>query len=163
MKVLVTYISRSGNTRKVAEAIAGALDADTEIKQLKEVDNLDAYDFSFVGFPIEGFGPAKEAVQFLSTKAAGKKVALFTTHAAHEEAPQLAGWLEKCSQAASQSEVLGVFNCRGDLAQRVKEVMIKSDDPQLRAWGEASKPTGNPDETRLERARAFAREMIKSF
>lgn len=163
MKILVTYLSRTGNTKKVAEAIAGTLGSNVEIKQLNEVDNLDAYDCSFVGFPIEGFGPAKEAAGFLSSKARGKKVALFITHAAHEETPQLAGWLDKCRETANQAEVIGTFNCRGDLAQRIKEVMIKSDDPQLRAWGEASKPMGNPDETRLERARAFAREILTSL
>jgi flavodoxin len=160
VKVLVAYISRTGNTHKVAEAIAGEIEVDKDIKKLNEVESLDAYDLAFIGFPIERFGPAEEAAQFLAMKAIGKKVALFITHAAPEGLPHLAAWLEKCRGAAKEAELLGVFNCRGDLARQVRESMLKSEDPQLRAWGEASKPMGNPDEARLNRARAFAKEVL---
>ncbi|MBN2379939.1 flavodoxin [candidate division WOR-3 bacterium] len=163
MKVLVAYLSRTGNTRKVAEAIAGEIEVDKDVKKFNEIESLDAYNLAFIGFPIERFGPAKEAVQFLAMKAIGKKVALFITHAAPEELPHLATWMEKCRQAAMEAELLGVFNCRGDLARQVRESMLKSEDPQLRAWGEASKPMGSPDEARLERARAFAKEVLEKI
>lgn len=160
MKILVAYMSRSGNTRKVAEAIAGEIDAEKEVKQLGEVDSLEGYDLSFIGFPIEKFGPAQEAVQFLAQKAEGKKVALFATHAAHEDQPHVQGWMAKSRQAAGGAEILGVFNCQGDLAQSAKEAMLKHPDPRLRAWAESAQADGNPNQVRLDRARDFARVIL---
>ena len=56
MKILVTYRTRSGNTKKIAEAIYGEISAEKIIKPWQEVENLDEYDFSFIGFPIERMG-----------------------------------------------------------------------------------------------------------
>jgi hypothetical protein len=40
--------------------------------------------------------------------------------------------------------------------------LMKSDDPQLRSFAEARSETlGQPDEGRLDRARAFARETFE--
>jgi hypothetical protein len=56
--------------------------------------------------------------------------------------------------------VVGLFNCRGALSPQVKAVMLQHEDPQLRAWAEHDDSEGQPDETRLERARAFAQEIM---
>lgn len=89
MKVLVVYLSRSGNTQKVAEAIFEKIESEKEIKKLDEIDNLEGYDIAFVGFPIEGFGPPKKAKTFLENNCVCKKVALFITHSAPEESKYL--------------------------------------------------------------------------
>ena len=161
MKILVTYMSQTGCTKKVAEAIYEEITGDKEIKELKDLKSLEGYDLSFVGFPIHAFGPAQEAKKFLEDHSAGKSVALFITHASPEGNELLPEWLEKSRKAATGAEIVGMFNCQGELAQHVMDMLMKSDDPTMRSFGEQGPQTkGQPDESRLEKARSFAREII---
>jgi len=161
MKVLVAYFSQTGKTKSVAEAIFESIGGEKELKKLDEVDSLEGYDLSFIGFPIIAFGPAKEGKEFLEQKAAGKKVALFITHAAPEDQEGVEAWLDKCREAASSAELVGFFHCQGELSEAIANVLLKSDNPMMRSFGERRSETiGQPDETRLQRAREFAREVM---
>ncbi|MDY6916893.1 MAG: flavodoxin family protein [Chloroflexota bacterium] len=161
MKVLVGYMSQTGNTKKVAEAIYSQIQADKEIKSLDEIKSLEGYDLAFIGFPVQGFGPAGNAKVFLEQHSAGKKLVLFVTHAVPEGYEELAGWLDKCKQAAAAGNVVGLFDCQGELSEAIAEVLKKSDDPKVVGFGNMRPGTmGQPDEARLERARAFAREVM---
>lgn len=161
MKLLVTYMSQTGNTKKVAEAIYGELSGEKQIKKLEDVESLDEYDFSFIGLPIHAFGPAEPAKKFLEARSAGKRIALFITHAAPEESEEVKGWLKRCSEAASKADIVNMFDCQGELAQPVIDMLLGSNDPKMRAFGELGPMTkGQPDGTRLERAKAFARETM---
>lgn len=160
MKVLVAYMSQSGNTKKVAEAMFDAIQVEKEIKELSEIESVDGYDLLFVGFPIQAFGPAEKAKQFMAQNVNGKKVALFTTHASPEDSEDLPPWLEACKKAAAGAEIVGFFNCQGELAPDIMEMLKSSDDPKLKSFGELGPTTkGQPDASRIERARVFAKEM----
>lgn len=160
MKVLVAYMSQSGNTKKVAEAMFDAIQDEKEIKELSDIESVDGYDLLFVGFPIQAFGPAEKAKQFMEKYISGKKVALFTTHASPEDSEDLPPWLEVCKKAAAGAEIVGFFNCQGELALDIMEMLKSSDDPKLKSFGELGPTTkGQPDASRIERARAFAKEM----
>jgi flavodoxin len=163
VKVVVAYVSRTGNTKKVAESIYEGIDGEKEILRTEEIDDLRGYDLIFFGFPIEGYGPPGEAKDFLEKHCEGKKVALFVTHAAPEGYELLKEWLANCWQAAARSAVAGTFNCQGDLSDDMRQKMLKHDDPMVRYWAEVSEPKGNPDPRRLERARVFAKEMIQKM
>ena len=161
MRALVTYLTRTGNTRRVAEAIFDEIAAEKEIAPFSEAARLEDCDLLFVGFPIEQFGPAQPARAFLEEKCRGRRVALFVTHAAPDGAPPLAPWLAACKAAAGGCELAGLFHCQGALAPQVAEALLESDDPQLRGFGEMAPSTlGHPDEDDLRKARAFAREML---
>ncbi len=162
MKVIVAYMSQTGNTKKVAENIFQEIQAEKEIKELGEIDSLEGYDLAFFGFPMIQFGAPKKAQKFLEKHAKDKKVALFITHASPEDFEPLQGWLENCKQATAGANLVGMFNCQGELAQHVMDSLLKSDDPQLRAFGEMGAMTkGQPNAARLERARVFAREIME--
>jgi flavodoxin len=164
MKVLIAYQSVSGNTRKVAEAIYKEIRTDKEMKPLSDVKDLKGYDLSFIGFPIHAYGPANEAKAFLENKVAGKDIALFITHSAPEGEPQVQQWLAACKIAASGANIVGVFDCRGELAQNVADMMIGSKDPQLAAWADHRKETlGQPDRGRLKKARKFAKDIMGKY
>ncbi len=153
MKTLVTYFSQTGKTKLVAEAIYGAIQGEKEIKEFGQVDALEGYDFSFIGFPIIAFGPAPQGKEFLEKYAAGAKVALFITHAAPEKQEGLDQWLDKCREAAAGAELVGMFDCMGELSEQIAEFLVKSSDPVMRSFGERRGETlGQPDETRLQRA-----------
>jgi len=160
MKTLVAYFSQTGNTKRVAEAIFEELPSEKEIKEVSEIKDTSGYDLLFVGFPIHGFGPAKPGAEFLANQCQGKAVGLFVTHAAPEYSEPLKEWLRNCRDATAGTQLKGVFNCQGELSEIIAEQMLKSGDSQLEAWAKERPSTvGQPDESRLEKARAFAREM----
>lgn len=85
MKTLVVYDSLYGNTRIIAQAIAGAMPGDVQMVHVKELDvsQLRGYDLLIVGAPTHGGRPSdavKGLLQRLSaTSLAGIKVAAFDT------------------------------------------------------------------------------------
>lgn len=163
MKILVTYVSRTGNTKKVAEAIFKEIKGTKEIKTLDQVDGLEGYDLAFIGLPIEAFGPAKEAADFLEKHAKGRNIALFITHAAPEDDERVKEWIEGCKAAAAGARIVGTFDCQGELGEQVADFMLKSGDDNLVAWAKERPATmGQPDTTRLKRAATWAKEMLKS-
>ena len=72
MKALVVYYSETGNTEKVAEAIASGLRT-----VAKRVDEEDA-EFVVVGTPVHGGEPVEQVMNFIK-KTAAKKAAVFWT------------------------------------------------------------------------------------
>ena len=52
MKVLVTYVSRTGNTKKVAQAIFKDIKTTKEIKDLDQVRDLRAMIWRSLAFPL---------------------------------------------------------------------------------------------------------------
>ena len=164
MKVLGTYMSQTGNTKKVAEAIFQEVKGKKEIKPMSEVNSLDGYDLAFVGFPMQGYGTAGDAKSFLEQHAKGKNVAMFITHASPEDHPELKEWLGNCKAAAAGANLLGVFDCQGEMSQALADIMLSSGDPTLAEWAKNRPLTiGQPDATRLKKARTFAREMTKKY
>ena len=162
MKVLVTYMSQTGNTKKVAEAIFQEIKGKKEIKPMSEVNSLNGYDLAFIGLPIQAYGPAAEGKSFLEQHSKGKNIALFITHASPEEQSELQEWLGKCKAAAVGANILGLFNCRGELSQAIADFMLNSGDPKLAEWAKERPQTlGQPDAARLNRARNFARVIMK--
>lgn len=162
MKVLVTYRTASGNTKKVAEAIYDEIQTDKEIKPWSETKSLEGYDLSFVGFPIEMLGPGPETKKWLAEHVKGKRIAMVITHGSPEEAPPLQEWLQKCRNAAEGAEIVGLFHCQGDMSRQLIDMLIKSDNPQFAEWGKRAQeaPRGFPDAKSLERARDFARFIL---
>jgi flavodoxin len=160
MKSAVVYFSQSGQTRKVADAIAAALPGEVVIGAMKDQPSLDGCDIVFAGMPVVQFGAPQPVKDYLQAHCAGRPVALFVTHAAPEGMDGLDQWLANCSTAAAGAEIVGMFDCQGELAEPVRAAMAASDDPMLRqfaALGDVA--VGQPDEARLTRAAEFAREM----
>jgi hypothetical protein len=162
MRILVAYMSKTGNTKKVAQAIYEALDCEKEIMPIGQVVDIGGYDLSFLGFPVQRFGPDPKAVAFLRKQCQpGRDVALFVTHAAPEDAAELPGWLEGFGNAASGANIVGMFDCQGQLAKGVKFIMSVIPNRELRAMARRDNSQGQPDAARLDRARAYAREMLE--
>ena len=160
-RVLIAYQSQTGNTKKVAEAIYRVIPEPKEIKPLKKVKSLDDYDLVFLGFPIHGSGPNMKAKEFLENITRGKKMALFITHAAPEEAPEIPESLQKFKDAAAGAEIMDVFHCQGQLSGFVKTIMRIVPDPKLRMWAKMDSSKGQPDKSRLEKAGVFASKVME--
>ena len=160
-RILVTYQSQTGNTRKVAEAIFEALPEPKEIKPLQEAQSLDKYGVSFLGFPVHGSGPNPKAKSYLENHTKNKQIALFVTHAAPEDAPEIPESIQKFCDAASEANILDVFHCQGQLSSIVKTVMRFAPDPQVREWARMDNSKGQPDASRLEKAASFAKQVMQ--
>lgn len=170
MKALVVYLSQTGNTRRIAEAIYDALSCKKELKTFTEVKNLEDYDIVFAGFPVWQFGPAEPARKFITENAAGKNIAMFVTHAMDPDAADknsrelLAGILEKCKSSAEKCSLAGFFSCQGELSAAVADFLLKNSDPELRKFGEMRNMTiGHPDSSEIDSARKFAGDVINRF
>ncbi len=173
MKTAVVCFSQTGNTAKVAAAIAEAIEEMTGDVVLVESIHADGavapgaasaaledHGLVFVGMPIVQFGAPEAARRFLEEQCAGRRVALFVTHAAPVGMPELDPWLEACRDAASGARLEGFFNCQGQLAEPVRQYMLASESPDLvRFAGMAACAEGQPDEAALTRAAAFARDV----
>lgn len=164
MKVLVAYMTKTGNTKKVAEAIFEEIHEEKEIKPIDEVDSIESYDVAFLGFPIHQMGPDKKTAKLLNKHCVnGRKVVLFITHASPEDGPDLPPWLEKFRQAARGAELAGFFHCQGEMAKGVKRMMSILPNAKFRMWARMDNSQGQPDQARLDRARAFSRDVMKKL
>jgi flavodoxin len=162
MQIFVTYQSLTGNTKKVAEAIFEAIGHQKEMQELSQVTTLEGYDLVFVGFPIMGFGPSKEVTSFLANQAAGKDVALFITHASPEDSEPLKDWLQTCKDSAANTNLKGMFHCQGEMSEQIADFMAKSGDAKLVEWAKDRQSTvGQPDATRLQQARDWAKKLTE--
>ena len=160
-KVLVAYMTSTGNTKKVAEAIYGEITAEKEIKPIGEVQDIAGYDLAFLGFPTHGYGPDKKTRETLARHCTnGRKVALFVTHGAPETEPEVQEYLAKFKQAAAGAEIVGMFDCQGQLSKGTKFIMRIAPNKKLRSDAKKDSSFGQPDETRLDKARSFAKETM---
>lgn len=151
----------TGNTKKVAQAIYDEVPGEKVLMPICDVPDSSIYDLIFLGFPVHQFGPDKKAVMRMRQHCVpGRKVALFITHAAPESEPELQGWLSKFRECASGAEIVGFFDCQGQMSKPVKMVLRLSRDKRLREWAKIDSSQGQPDASRIDKARAFAREVL---
>ncbi len=134
MKVVIVYYSQTGNTKKIAQSIFQAISTEKFLMDLTELEGLEECDLLFFGFPLHYGRPAKPAKIFLEKHAPGKKIALFVTHATREDSKGLQKWLARCKKVVQESELVGFFNCQGNI-----------------------------DNARLNRASDFAKSVLKKF
>jgi len=82
MKTCVLYFSRTGNTKRMAEAIAASTKATVFDIASSEPSIAEKYDHLILGTPVEGFRAAQETVAFVERlpKTEDKKAILFCTH-----------------------------------------------------------------------------------
>ena len=160
-KSLVTYFSKTGNTKTVAEAIYGALEGEKALKSLHELQDNISREFSliFVGFPVHSHSIPFSVEEFLKKIPREKKTAFFSTHGSLTGGRLSREALEYATVLASQVNVLGTFSCRGKVSPQALEVLEKS--PEHRAWAEmAATASTHPDKADLEDARSFAKWVM---
>ena len=168
MKYMVVYSSRTGNTKKVAEAIVSALPEGTPCVAAAEAPtDLSSYDCVFAGFWVDKGTADEEAKKVLETLTA-KKVAVFATLGANPASEHAHKCLVSATELVpAQTEVVDSFICQGAVDPKLIEMMYKrfpadsphGKNPESEArHAEAAK---HPDEADLAAARAFAVRVTK--
>lgn len=133
----VIYYSKSGNTGKLADAMAKELGV--QATEVKTATFDRGPDILFLGTGCYGGQPGKDMVKLIETSDfRGRKVALFGTSGGGEgnEVKAMAVALK-----TKGADVVGQFYCRGQIALLFSH--------------------GHPNEADLAAARKFAREMAR--
>ncbi len=155
LRILVTYYSRTGNTKKVAQAIYEALPDLKTIKPIDEVQAAEEYNLVFIGFPVHSHSVPFQVERFLKSLPKGKKIALFSTHGSLTGSRLSREAIEHAVVVASQAKVVATFSCRGKVSPEAAEDLSRS--PEHEAWADmAASARAHPTEQDLEQARAFA-------
>jgi flavodoxin len=139
-----------GNTRKVAEAMAGILGAKVASPEEARAEGLDGYQMIGLGSGIYGGRHHKEVLELAGSLDAGemggKRFFIFSTSGAGEKAMEKHHRRLKDMLRERGLEIAGEFSCRG-----------------LVTWGPfrlvGGMSKGHPDGEDLERARGFARGL----
>ena len=125
----VVYFSRSGNTRKVADAIAGELGVTATDVMTAGV--LPPDDFVFLGTGCYGAKLGGGLARFMErNRFNGRKIALFTTSAFGSLA-ELAALKKQITQKGA--DIVDSFSCFGQL------LLVKKGHPTLKELGVARK------------------------
>ena len=158
-KILVTYLSQTGNTKKIAETIYENLEGNKTIMPVDEVKEIEDYSLIFIGFPVHSHSVPFKIERLLKEIPQGKKIARFSTHGSLPGGHLAREALEHAAVISSKTKILGTFSCRGKVSLEAVEVLSKS--PEHKAWTEmAASSHTHPDEGDLEDARSFAKWVM---
>jgi len=167
---LVLYYSQTGNTEKVAKAIFRSIPGNKEIKRFSESFDPGDFDLIFAGFPVYNFGPVGQAKEFITKWLKGRNIALFMTMSltaapASDQVKELYDLtIQNCRKCVEGSNVLGIFDCPGELSENAAKALDTSEDPMLRMFGSVRYLTlGFPNEKNEEEAEVFAKEIYSKF
>jgi flavodoxin len=168
MKILVMYSSLTGNTKKVAEAIAAALSEESTLVQVADKLPIQNYDIVFLGFWIDRSSADNTMAQFMQ-QMHDENVALFATLGAY---PNTA-YAEKCMENAvallpQDNTVLGKFHCQGKIAEKLVEKFktLPPEHPHAltpERLMRYQKAASHPDEVDLRAVAQFAIKIREEF
>ncbi len=124
-RYLIVYASRTGNTRKLAEAARDVLGDKVDIMPIEENPSPEEYAWIAVGFWIDQDDANQSAQEYL-TKLQGKRVALFCTLGTPTEMPAAKQCMEKASRhLGSNCEIMGTFMSQGKVEKSVADYVEK--------------------------------------
>ena len=83
MKACVLYVSRTGNTKRFAEAISESIKSPIFDIEASDPTNFKDYDLLLIGTPVTGFNAAPQVTSFIKKlpEGSGKRTILFCTYA----------------------------------------------------------------------------------
>jgi len=160
-KILVTYFSQTGNTKKVAEAIFENIEEEKQMKSFKEVEKgeFDDYDLIFIGFPVHSHSVPIPMESFIKKVPPNKNIAFFSTHGSLTGSRLSREAIEHATVLAAKAKLLGSFSCRGKVSLQALELLEKS--PEHRAWTDmAVSASTHPSENDLKEAASFAQWIM---
>ena len=163
MKWAVIYSSVTGNTKKLAEAVAKPLNAD--IFSVQDVPDLSEYDALVIGYWLRSGSPDDKTAHFLKCLS-NKMVAFFQTHGAYAGTEHTVTAFARAGALLGENcFVLGTFSCQCAVSQTMikarKEGKIpghKNDNLEecIKRWKDAE---SHPNEDDFKNIQVFANKM----
>ena len=148
MKSIVIYYSKTGNTAKIATAIAEGIGA--ELREVEEPIDLKEFNLICIGTPVHSFAPAKEIKNFLKKLPSlkGKKVAGFCTFHLIG-AKSTINYIRKVVEKRG-AQFIGGFFCKGESS------IIGNFGPRICL-------KGRPNREDLWKAKEFGEKLLKTL
>ncbi|MCK4258617.1 MAG: flavodoxin family protein [Halanaerobiales bacterium] len=165
MKVLVTYSSRTGNTKKVAEGILEIMPKGTNIFSIEEVPSFDEYDFIALGFWVDK-GTADEKSQKYMQKINHKKIGLFGTLGAYPDSEHAHKSMENVKKLLQpDNQIRGEFMCQGKIDPQLIEQFknLPADHPHamtLEREARHAEASKHPNEEDIKNAQTIFKEIM---
>ena len=134
MKILIAYTSReSGNTRKVAEALAAHFGAECELYDVADAPPADRYDFIALGFGVYHSFPDCIMVDYMR-RCRHKDVGLFMTLGMWPDSPQAAACLGRAEGLMETCRVRVKFACQGAYTPEYLEKLKRRPPASPHGW-----------------------------
>ncbi len=164
MKFLITYSSRTGNTKKIAEALYRAAPEGSCLSPIEDAPASDDFDILFIGYWMDKGGPDAKAKAYLSTLQE-KKIVLFETLGADPTGEHAyTGFANAALHLPPSCQILGLFASQGAIDSALLAMMRKlpkgspHNSPQMEAVvQEAAK---HPDSEDLARAESYMKQFV---
>jgi flavodoxin len=148
MKSLVVYSSQTGNTRKLADAVFGALPGEKAIYPVDEAPDPSEYGFIAVGFWLMSGKPDPKSSKYLG-KIRKKPLFLFATHGAGAGSDHAINGMDMAKSLAIESDILGTYSCQGEVNPKILEKTSKKPEPPV--WlADAPDANGHPNDADIE-------------
>jgi len=158
MKSLIVYSSKSGNTKKLAEAVYNHLTGEKELCAVSDAPDPAGYDFVAVGFWLQAGQPDPASQAFLAKIQEGQDLYLFATHGAAVGSPHAENAMKGAKKIAAKGHVIATFSCPGQVAEKVIEMASKK-DPQPPWLADAPAAAGHPDATDVKNVVRLLEEL----
>ena len=134
MKILIVYTSReSGNTRKVAEALAAHFGAECELYDVADAPAPDRYDFIALGFGVYHSFPDCIMIDYMRC-CRHKDVGLFMTLGMWPDSPPAAACLGRAEGLMPTCRVRVKFACQGAYTPQYLEKLKNRPPTSPHGW-----------------------------
>lgn len=182
MKILVTYFSKTGNTKMIAEAIheITSQSNDSTLKNFKnlKVEELDNYDLVFLGAACHHSDLAPPILKFIKKipESPTFKLAGFVTHSTYppegseRHAELFEQWAGRCEktferlQNEKEIDFKGFYRCMGKPSKPIKVFIHKKIITEDEEWAEYKVEVAkHPDENDLRNAQDFTIKILESI
>ena len=179
MKILVTYFSKTGNTKRIAEAIheITSQSNDSILRNFKDlkVKELNNYDLIFFGSACHHSNLAPPVLRFIKKipESPVFKLAGFVTHSTYppegseRHAELFEQWAGKCEktfeklQKEKEIDYKGFFRCMGVPSKPIERFIHAKIITEEEEWKEyLEEVVKHPDEKDIENAKLFAKEIL---
>ena len=124
MKMLVTYSTRTGNTKMIAEAIHSIMPQGAELHPVETAPDPAGYDFIALGFWVDKGAPDKAMLAYMD-RVKGTCVGLFGTLGAWPDSDHARSSMQNGVDRVAENKVLGTFICQGKVDPKLLAAMDK--------------------------------------
>ena len=169
MKSLIVYSSRTGNTKKVAEAINEVMPNATITPINSEAPDYKDFDIIAIGYWVDKGLPDAKVLDYFQTLQ-NTKIILFGTLGAYPHSDHAKDCIKKSEALLTESgrnnKVLGSFLCMGKVDPRILEMMAKMPQNPQHPMSEERKQRieeakKHPDDADLVNAQTFVKELLE--
>jgi len=168
VKTMIVYSSKTGNTKKVAEAIYNVMPETADIFSVDENPDYSQYDVIFLGGWVDKGLIDKKAMAYLEN-IKNKKIAYFITIGAYPDSNHAKDVLKRTTEMVSkENEFLGNFICHGKIDPNLRKMFESFPPDHPHAMNEERKKrheiaSKHPDEQDLLNAQKTFLEILENI